>query len=188
MQRATRSLLKPLFARQQYHPIGNARAETVDQTSHGDSAGIELDNAHAVKDSSALHAEPPPPNSRLFSSTQQTWRLFFPQFIRWIITVIIVIFMLATLKLYENKGNFSLGQKHAFNTIITALSLGLGLNFFEAFKGIAKVLRWTILASSSHSVRELDLILSIESLSKVVELACESRRRALTVLICFLWL
>ena len=71
-----------------------------------------------------------PPNLQLFSSSQQTRKLFLSQSIRWIGTLIFVIFMLATLKVYQDKDNFSHEQKYAFNTIVTGLSLGLGLNFF----------------------------------------------------------
>lgn len=182
-----------MSSNQRYVPVEdhprNASVHSVD----GERESIELQrihSAHSATNSTAplRVSDSPTPNSRLFNSSQQTWRLFFPQFLRWLITVFFVAFLLATLKIYQDKGNFSRQQKHIFNTIITALSLGLGINFFEGFKDIAKVLRWTILASRGHTVREVDLILSIESLSKVIELAWESRKKPLAVLICFLWL
>lgn len=71
-----------------------------------------------------------PPNLQLFNSSQQTRKLFLSQSVRWIGTLIFVAFMVATLKVYQDKGNFSHDQKYAFNTIVTGLSLGLGLNFF----------------------------------------------------------
>ncbi len=89
---------------------------------------IQLENTPLSKQAAAAHAIPP--NLQLFSSSQQTRKLFLSQSIRWIGTLIFVIFMLATLKIYQDKDNFSHDQKYAFNTIVTGLSLGLGLNFF----------------------------------------------------------
>ena len=71
-----------------------------------------------------------PPNLQLFNSSQQTRKLFLSQSVRWIGTLIFVVFILATLKVYQDKDNFSHDQKYAFNTIVTGLSLGLALNFF----------------------------------------------------------
>ena len=89
---------------------------------------IQLENSPFSKQ--AVAAQAVPPNLQLFNSNQQTRKLFFSQSIRWIGTLIFVAFMLATLKGYQDKDNFSHDQKYAFNTIVTALSLGLGLNFF----------------------------------------------------------
>ncbi|KAK0509699.1 hypothetical protein JMJ35_008093 [Cladonia borealis] len=148
--------------------------------------GIQLENSHFSKQAAAAQAIPS--NLQLFNSNQQTRKLFLSQSIRWIGTLIFVAFMLATLKVYHDKDNFSHDQKYAFNTIVTACSLGLGLNFFEAFKDIAKVLRWRILANKRHSVREIDLIISIENLTTVFELAWECRKQILILLACFSWI
>ena len=91
-------------------------------------AGIQLENSPFSKQAAAAQAIPP--ELQLFNSNQQTRKLFLSQSVRWIGTLIFVAFMLATLKVYEDKKNFSHGQKYAFNTIVTAFSLGLGLNFF----------------------------------------------------------
>lgn len=56
--------------------------------------------------------------------------LFCKTFVRWLATTIFIAFVLATLKIYQDKGNFTSHQKANFNVIITALSLCLGLNFF----------------------------------------------------------
>ncbi|KAL8726216.1 MAG: hypothetical protein Q9166_006841 [cf. Caloplaca sp. 2 TL-2023] len=58
----------------------------------------------------------------------------------------------------------------------------------EAFKESAKGLRWRILAGQRYSVREVDLILAIESLWKVFLLAMESiPSRPWTILACAVW-
>ena len=72
-----------------------------------------------------------------------------------------------TLVLFEKNGNVSHDSKLWFNTIATVLSLTLGLNFLEAFKAMAKVLRWRVLANRPFTIREADLILGSESLMKL---------------------
>lgn len=59
---------------------------------------------------------------------------FCKTFVRWLVTSIFIAFVFATLKVYQNKGNFSARQKTNFNVIITAESLCLGLNFFVSHK------------------------------------------------------
>lgn len=52
------------------------------------------------------------------------------QFSWWLLTVVLNALILATINIYKRLGNFTSVQKHTFNTISTALILGLGLNFF----------------------------------------------------------
>ena len=99
-----------------------------ENTTEEHTESIQLQNSPFSKQAAAAQAIPP--NLQLFNSSQQTRKLFLSQSIRWIGTLIFVAFMLATLKIYHDKGNFSHDQKYTFNTIVTALSLGLGLNFF----------------------------------------------------------
>ena len=70
------------------------------------------------------------PKPQLFNSREQTCKLTLSQCFRWFGTFIFVASLLATLIIYQKKGNFSHEQKYAFDTIVTGLSLGLGLNFF----------------------------------------------------------
>ena len=65
-----------------------------------------------------------------YDSSLQTRSLLLKGSIRWLGTAIFVTFVLATLKIYQDEGNISSAQKVTFNSIATALSLGLGLNFF----------------------------------------------------------
>ncbi|KAL8752357.1 MAG: hypothetical protein Q9199_005797 [Rusavskia elegans] len=94
-------------------------------------------------------------------------------------------------------------DKFTFNTIITVLDLVLGLNFFvwtsrifgsittvsltalmEAFKDMAKLLRWRVLANRKFTARETDLILGGESLIKLLTLMRESMKKPLTCFVC----
>lgn len=69
-------------------------------------------------------------NNHPFSFQQHHLVLFCKTFFRCLATVIFIGSVLATLKIYQSKGNFASDQKTNFNIIITALSLCLGLNFF----------------------------------------------------------
>lgn len=57
----------------------------------------------------------------------------------------------------------------------------------DAFKDMAKVLRWRILADQDFSLREADLILSGDSLMKLTTLMLESWRKPRTLFICATW-
>lgn len=116
-------------------PVDDNDAHSSHRTSQDSRDSIELKNVQHPGGSAASIAQQPkrsspPPNSKVYNSNQQTWTLVFPQFFRWLGTAIFVALILATLKIFENMGNFSNNSKHLFNTVITALSLGLGLNFF----------------------------------------------------------
>ncbi len=80
--------------------------------------------------------------SETFDGAGQTRRLLFKRTLRWIGTVIFTALIIATLNIYEGKGNFSSDQKTVFNTIVVALILGLGLNLFVS-RNPAKAKRTT---------------------------------------------
>lgn len=75
----------------------------------------------------------PPRQGRNASSrgeSSQTRTALIWQALGWLVTAIFCAFILITIQLFEEKGVVTKAQKHTFNTIITALILGLGLNFF----------------------------------------------------------
>ena len=71
-----------------------------------------------------------PKTAEFYSLKHQRYHLCFKKFCRWGVTVLFTVFIVATLMVYEKKGNFSSGHKIAFNTITTGLLLGWGLNLF----------------------------------------------------------
>lgn len=103
-------------------------------------------------------------------------------------TLVLVALFIMTLVLWEHNGNVSHDGKLWFNAIATILNLALGLNFLEAFKDMAKILRWRILANRPFTVREADLILGGESLIKLATLMWESRRKLRLVFGCLFWI
>lgn len=76
-----------------------------------------------------------------FEPTLQTWRLLKEQTPHFIYTIVLVALFIVTLVFFKDAGNVSHDTKICFNVITTILNLALGLNFLEAFKDIAKVLR-----------------------------------------------
>lgn len=108
------------------------------------------------------------------------------QGVGWLLTLVVCAFILVTIRIYERKGNITSVQKHTFNTIITGLILGLGLNFFEVFKSFANASRESILALPHLSDQEKKLIESIENLTSVCVLGFTSRKTWI-VLFCVAW-
>ena len=127
-------------------------------------------------------------HDQFYDSREQNRDLISKQFFRWLGTAFFALFIAVAFKIYAVKGVITPTQKVTFNVIITALSLGLGLNFFEAFKDLAKLLRWRFLADGYHSVREVDLILGIENLITVIKLGWESSRKPRLFLFCVIWI
>ncbi|MCJ1427942.1 hypothetical protein MMC29_005849 [Sticta canariensis] len=128
------------------------------------------------------------PEPKSFDPAEQTRRLFKEQGFRLATTIILIVLVIAALKVFENRGNVSKIGKRLFNFVITGLSLLLGLGFFDAFKDMAKVLRWRILANHDFSLRETDLILSGDSLMKLTTLMKESWKKPRTLFVCGTWI
>ena len=123
-----------------------------------------------------------------FDPNLQTWELFKSQALRLFFTLALIALFVLTLFRFELAGNVSHESKEWFNAFTTILNLALGINFLEAFKDMAKVLRWRVLASRPSTIRETDLILGGDSLMTLWDLARESRRRPITMLACVLWI
>jgi hypothetical protein len=63
------------------------------------------------------------------SHAKKTFTLCRQQILQWIVTVMLISFVVITFKICETKGNMTSSEKSTFQVIITALSIGLGLNF-----------------------------------------------------------
>lgn len=156
-----------------------------------------------------LIIDPENPRSKTFNPREQTWRLFKELGVRLVMTIVFIALIIAALKVFESRGNVSKIGKRSFNFVITGLSLLLGLSFFvsisasttprpsptvladhglqDAFKDMAKVLRWRILANQDFSLRETDLILGGDSLMTLTTLMRESKKKPRTLIVCALW-
>ena len=92
------------------------------------------------------------------------------------------------MRIYQAKQPVDRSDKYIFDALSTGLILGLGLNFFEVFKDLAKSARWRILSSRFFEVREVVLTLGAESLIKVFQLMTQSVPKSTIFLICLVWL
>lgn len=128
------------------------------------------------------------PNARNFSFGQQTSKLAKDQIPRLLIICVTAVFIDITLKISESQGNISRGHKHTFNAIMVILELVLALNFLEAFKDMAKVLRWRFLTRRSFTVREVDLVLGGKSLQSLARLMLVSWWKPLILFACAAWI
>lgn len=179
------------------HTYSHRAYERIDDGDWADDDGADVADQESLSRSTSRH--PGPQNAqattsfetghdRFYDSSDQSYELFRKQFFRWMGTAFFAAFIAVTFKIYATKGVINSTQKATFNAIITALSLGLGLNFFEAFKGLAKLLRWRFLAEEHHSIREVDLILGIENLITVVKLGWKSTKKRGLFFFCIIWI
>lgn len=76
-------------------------------------------------------------------------------------------------------------DKQRYNFLVIGLSLALGMNLASSLKSMATDMRWWILSLKRRKLREVDLILHLDSLTEVFKLAFVAPRLAPA---CFSWL
>ena len=99
--------------------------------------------------------------------------LFKTGFYRFFVTFMFSALIALTLKAFEGFGSpliISNNQNRLFNAIMLGLSLGLGLNLASSLKRYAVLLRWSLLTKRYVSLEVFDLILGLETLTKVGKL------------------
>ncbi|MCJ1479828.1 hypothetical protein MMC13_008514 [Lambiella insularis] len=126
--------------------------------------------------------------ARQFLPRKQILRLLLWGLARFIITGVLVGGLYVTLWTFEAKSVLSEVQKKIFNTIITALSLALGINIASSFKNVAIDTRWWFLSRKRRPLKEIDMILNNNSLTTLSELAAGSIKRPTIMLVCLLWI
>lgn len=92
---------------------------------------------------------------------------------RFLITLGFSILIGLSLKAYEGFGKpfiMNKTQVRIFNSLMLGLSLGLGLNLASSLKRYAVILRWYLLTRRYVSLEVFDLILGLETLTKVGKL------------------
>ena len=93
---------------------------------------VDASKGHLVEHQVDEHAGKGSPTAapRRFSRRKQIVSLLWSQSLRWVGTMIFCVLLVATMKVFEDKGNFTHTDKLIYNVIVTGLSVGLGLNFF----------------------------------------------------------
>ncbi|KAI6248852.1 hypothetical protein HI914_02507 [Erysiphe necator] len=89
--------------------------------------------------------------------------------------------------IWLGKSALSAFEKRVYNTIVTGISIALGLNISSAFRDIVQTLRWPIMSLRKRNIEELDMLLQIESLITVTKLIFSNNRPFLRIG-CIVWL
>lgn len=118
------------------------------------------------------------PLARKFDPYRQLLRLLFQGFLRWIVTVSIIVAAIATVWVYSDQPVLVSSQTRIFNALMTGLLLGLNMNMQvmwcsgdftrscagptdgqpgvkSAFKQAAIFMKWKIISSRRQSLREV---------------------------------
>jgi hypothetical protein len=99
--------------------------------------------------------------------------LFKTGFFRLAVTIFFCASIALSLKGFEGfKNPIVIGKNHVrvFNALMIGLSLALGLNLASSLKRYAVILRWSLLTRRYVSLEVFDLILGLETLTKVGKL------------------
>ncbi|KAI9680366.1 MAG: hypothetical protein M1829_001252 [Trizodia sp. TS-e1964] len=103
---------------------------------------------------SVISPEQQRPLARYFDPQKQLGKLLAYGSLRWFLTVAIAAAIVVVLKVYLEKGILNDVEKRVFNTAITGLSICLGINIASSFKALALNIRWKLIATSPHKIRE----------------------------------
>jgi hypothetical protein len=131
---------------------------------------------------------------RDFERGRQRRRLFINGAFQWCITAAICAALFAVLWTYSRRLTMTRTQKHAFNAIVTGLSIVLGLNLASSLSGYAQMMRWRLLAAKYRNLQTFGLILNCDSQTKVLRLLWAGRTQSRpwipnkTQILCFTWL
>jgi hypothetical protein len=121
-----------------------------------------------------------------FHPQSQLWRLLLRGFIKWFITAALMAIMGSIMYYYSTHVRPMTDQdKQTYNFLIVGLSLALGMNLASSLKQMAVDVRWWVLSLTKRNLREVDLILHLDSLTEVTKLAFVAPRLAPA---CFSWL
>ena len=145
---------------------------------------------------SVVSKEGLPPASRTvrqFDARRQRRRLLIECLFHWFITLLLCGLLAACLAGFGRLLFVTLSQKHAFNALITLISIFLGNNLTSSLREFAQMLRWRLLAAKYRNLHEFELVLQCDSLRRVMELLWVARPRGRllpnkTQLLCAAWL
>lgn len=137
--------------------------------------------------SSTTDTEKPHSLAKEFHPRRQLWRLIVAGLSTWAMTIVICVGIYATLIWYSSQQVFPKQQMFVYYTLITALSIALGLNIASSLKAMAQNIRWWVLSRRMWTLQEMDLILHGESLAHLVRLGIVSSHVGIRVAVVF-WL
>ncbi|KAJ1323952.1 hypothetical protein MN608_11209 [Microdochium nivale] len=104
-----------------------------------------------------------------------------PCLTRWLLTVAIVCALAGVLVSYANEPVMDKRSKKLFNTLITGLSIALGLAITNSLDDMIRDLRWCLVAQRHRSRRKVERILQADKISHLLRLAFTSHRLTIHV-------
>ena len=136
---------------------------------------------------------------RPYKRYRQWRRLSFLTGFELFMTMVLCAFLGCTLYWYSGYPVLSKREKHIFNSIITGLSIALGLNVAGSLKSYAKILRWRFLASEFRTLEQFEQIMGSDQLINIFALLWSARRQSqktpwlviwptVTQLVCLTWI
>ncbi|KAE9370093.1 hypothetical protein N431DRAFT_441966 [Stipitochalara longipes BDJ] len=105
---------------------------------------------------------------------EQLRRLFRQGFKRFMYTVVLVACLFGTIFGFAKYDVMTTAEVRLYNSLLTGLSIALGISIGSSFKDIALNLRWWFLSLNQHAPGDLDEILECDSLRDVSRHAIRS--------------
>lgn len=90
-----------------------------------------------------------------FSRRKQFLELLFDGFLRFLLTIFFIGCIYATLKAFGTRTIIGPVGKRVFNTLVTGLSMILGISIASSFKDLAIDMRWWILSRKRRPISEV---------------------------------
>ncbi|KAK7894210.1 hypothetical protein LTR67_005968 [Exophiala xenobiotica] len=132
---------------------------------------------------------------REYKPFRQRQRLLIKAMFHWVATSLLCGLLAMCLGVFGGMLKMTVSEIKLFNALIVLFSLFLGNNLSGTLREFALMFRWRLLASKYRSLGEFDLLLSCESLRKVLRLFWATRTRGRlwfrfnrTQCLCALWL
>ncbi|UKZ76949.1 hypothetical protein TrVFT333_004665 [Trichoderma virens FT-333] len=120
-----------------------------------------------------------------FKRKNQFKRLLLACFLRWAMTMLLVVGVYLVLWRYSIQEVMLSKKKNEFNTLIIAISIALGLNIASSMKHMVRELRWWVLSWYEWTPKETDCILQSENFSSLFTLGYVTRRNWVRVYVLF---
>jgi hypothetical protein len=96
---------------------------------------------------------------RRYSYRKARSQIIVPGLVQLLITCILTAGLASTFYGYSKKETLDISQRHIFNFLMTGLIIALTINLTSSMRSYVQVLRWRLLAATSFTLEELDLVL-----------------------------
>ncbi|KAM3537956.1 hypothetical protein ARSEF1564_009119 [Beauveria bassiana] len=118
-----------------------------------------------------------------FDRGQQLRRLLLKSLVRWLITVVLCVSIYGVLLVYSSHDALPQPKKLEFNTLVTALTISIGLNIASSLKAHTVELQWWLLSLRRYKPREADLIMSTRHFTTMLQLGWTTRHTLIQIFV-----